>query len=153
LGELVTLSESGAAGGLIQPSDDRYVVTWGEYTDLPGDAIWGTLLSQADGRPLLAPKILTPPAPFVRSHSLLDFGDRFLLVWGQWVDESYDLFTRFLDHDLEPLTEPVRLTVTGGNAVSPALAFSGEGTIGVAYINISDGSPQVYFTTLSCSAP
>src|SRR5690606_11274262 len=62
LGELVTLSEAGAAGGLIQASADRYVVTWGEYTDVPVDAIWGTLLSQADGSTLRPPTILTQPA-------------------------------------------------------------------------------------------
>jgi len=150
LGQLVTLSEPGTSGAGVSFSDGRYIVTWGEYSDGPGDAVWGAVLDDRDGSVMVAPKVLTGSTQFVRSHSLLDFGDRFMLLWAQWVDDTYDIYTRFLDHDLEPISEPERLTVTAGSAVSPTAAFSSDGTIGVAFLNVSNGSPQVYFTTLVC---
>ncbi len=148
LGELRQISTESSSGPGVTFADDNYIVTWGLREAFPGTAIWGAVVSSS-GDVVVAPRELTVPAPFARSHGLLDMGDRLMLFWAQY-DESYDLYFRLITPQLEPLTDAERITYTPGDALGAAPAFGGDGEIGIAFTNTSDGAQKVFFTTLSC---
>lgn len=149
LGALHVLSAAGGTGAGVTYNAGRYLVTWSEKDVVPGPAIWASIVS-GDGSEFAEPTRITEPAPFARSHGLLDLGDRLLLFWAQWTDSSYDIFYRWLDPDLTPTSDARRITHSSGDALGPAPAFGSRGEIGLAYTDFSDGTPQVYFTTLEC---
>lgn len=92
---------------------------------------------------------MTEPAEFARGHDVIALGDRLLLVFTQYSEGSYDVFLRWLDPDLEPLSEAQRVTSTTGDVLG-ATAAIGPDTLGVAYMDYGQGAPQVYFVTLQC---
>lgn len=143
------LSPPNAVGASVTFNSDEYVVAWHEYTDAPGDAIWGSVVA-ADGSERVAPGRITEAAAFARGHTLLALGDRLLLLWAAYEDGSYDLFMRELANDLAPLSEATRITHEEADVVGVTAAI-GDGVLGVLYTTFASGSPQVYFTTLACS--
>lgn len=149
LGPIVRVSDPNTVGAGVSFINDSYLVTWGEYDDFPGDAIWGSVLS-TDGLTLIEPRRLTEPAPFARSYTLLNLGDRLMLFWGQWADDSFDIFSRLITPDLEPLTPAVRITTTTGDAVGPAVALGNDGELGLTYSVLGAPVPQAHFMTLQC---
>ncbi len=149
LGESVVLSGAGGVGAGIIFMRDRYIVSWSEYDAFPGDAIWAAALSES-GDLLTAPQRITPPAEFARSYSMVDLGDRLMVFWGSYQDGSYDVMSQLLDVNLQPISMPQQITHVTGDALSPAARLGNEGNLGVAYTDFSEGTPKVYFTTLSC---
>lgn len=148
LGPPVVVSQANSVGASVSFNDGRYFVLWHEYDGFPGDAIWGAVLDPS-GEILVAPRRVTDPAPFARGHRVLPMGDRLLLLWAEYVDDSYDVFLRTLNTELEPIDEAIRITESAGDVLGGAAAI-GNGKMGVAYSSFESGSPQVYFVTLTC---
>lgn len=130
---------------------DAFLVTWDRFGSAPGSSIWGAVLSE-DGQLLLEPRPLTEEANFARSHAVLSFGDRFLLVWGALFDQNYDLYARVLGADLE-LVEPTRqLTATTTASLEPVLALNSNGRVGLLYDELEATGRRAYFTSFGCAA-
>ena len=141
-------------GASIVANAGRFVVAWHTVeANLPGPQIWGSVISET-GELLVGPKSLTEPAEFVRYHSLLPLGDRLLLLWSQWTSGHYQIYSRELSSELEPLSEARLITGSSLEAYAPLAAFGPQGEIGVMFTGRVAGSnqPQVFFTSLSCDA-
>jgi Putative metal-binding motif len=147
LGPLVFVATGVGAG--ISYVQGNYVTFWYEYGVLPGDAIWGAVLSPL-GEFVVAPRRVTASAPFARGHSVVNLGDRLLLAWAEFQGEQYDIWQQTFDLALSPLTAPQQVTSGGGDALSPALALGGNGEVGLAYTQRANGGIEVWFTTLTC---
>ncbi len=150
-GKMTTLSPAGGVHASVSPNAANFVAVWHSYDRKagPGDAIWGATITP-DAEVIVEARRITEPAPFARGHSLLALGDRLLLLWAEFHDGSYDIYSRFLSPELEPLSEPMRITNAVGNAVSPAATFNSNGDVGILYVDDTSGSPQVFFTSLTC---
>jgi hypothetical protein len=130
------------------------VQLWAIYPNegSPGDAIWGAAFD-LDGRFLLSPRPVTSGARFARFQEALSLGDRLLVMWSDDHDTPngpYEIYWEILGPDLTVRETRQRLTVSSGDSVGPALAIGPEGKIGVVFNDWTDGSRQVYFTTLEC---
>jgi hypothetical protein len=137
------------------PNAGNFVVAWHTVQDgsFPGPQIWGSVLSET-GNVLVDSKPLTEPAQHARYHSLLPFGDRLLLLWSEWRTDRYEIYSRELSPELEPLGEERLLTASSPEAYAPLAAFGPRGEIGVMFTGRSEASrqPQVFFTQLSCDS-
>ena len=150
LGEPIAISAPGGVGASLIHNGDTFVAAWSERNTFPGDAIWGAVLSET-GDVLVPARRLTVPAQFARGHSILPLGDRLMLFWSEFHDGgSYDVFYRFLSPLLEPLTDARPVTELDGDILSPVAALGKDGEVGILYTDRSLGSPQVFFTSLSC---
>lgn len=149
LGAITEVSGPGGVGGTVVPNAGQFVVAWHEYAQAPGDAIWGAVVSTT-GQVLVPARRVTEPAPFARGHQVLALGDRLLLVWSEYRGTSYNVYSRFLSPTLDPLTEPMQITFSSGDALGPSAAFGAGGEVGILYNDYSSGRPQVYFTSLTC---
>ena len=141
-------------GASIVANAGRFVVAWHTVeATVPGQQIWGSVISET-GELLVGPRSLTEPAQFARSHSLLPLGDRLLLLWSQSASGRYQIYSRELSADLEPLSDAQLITGSSLEADAPLAAFGPQGEIGVMFTGRVAGSnqPQVYFTGLSCDA-
>jgi hypothetical protein len=151
--ERVLLQAQNPDGASIVANAGRFVVAWHVVEDsaLPGPQIWGSVLSET-GEPLVAAKPLTEPAQYARYHSLLPLGDRLLLLWSEWRSDRYEIFSRELSPELDPLGNARRITGSGLEAYAPLAAFGPSGEIGVMFTgrSVDTTQPQVFFTQLSC---
>jgi hypothetical protein len=142
-------------GASIVANGGRFVVAWHtvKADSAPGPQILASVISET-GELLVGPKSVTEPAEFVRYHSLLPLGDRLLLLWSQWTTGHYQIYSRELSSDLEPLTDARLITASSLEAYAPLAAFGPQGEIGVMFTGRVAGSnqPQVFFTSLSCDA-
>jgi hypothetical protein len=142
-------------GASIVANGGRFVVAWHtiEADKAPGPQIWGSVISET-GELLVGPKSVTEPAEFVRYHSLLPLGDRLLLLWSQWNMGRYQIYSRELNADLDPLSDARLITGPSLEAYAPLAAFGPQGEIGVLFTGrvVGSNQPQVYFTSLSCDA-
>ena len=152
------LKSGGSSGPFAQNADtpsvdalgDGFAVLWERVDEgRPGNALYGAVFDD-DAKQVVAPTELAAGASYLRSHSALSFGDRLLVAWADDSSGNYDLYVQFFGRDLSPLG--TRLTLTNGShdEISPSLALAGDGTVGVVFDDFSDGSRQVYFTTLGC---
>jgi hypothetical protein len=134
----------------VHPLADGFVVVWEVAGQgVPGNALYGAVFDDA-AQLLVEPTLLATGTTYLRSHSVLSFGDRLLVTWADDSSGSYDLHWQFFGADLAALTTRAVLTTGDADALSPSLAVSAEGTIGVAFDDFRDGSRQVYFTTFAC---
>jgi putative metal-binding protein/slime mold repeat-containing protein len=133
----------------------RFVVAWHvvEAGSTPGTQIWGSVISEL-GEPLITEKALTEPAAFARYNSIVSLGDRLILLWSEWRMGSYQIYSRELTPDLDPLGPARAVTSTGSDAYAPLAAFGPEGEIGVLFTGQREGSGELhaFFTSLSCDA-
>jgi hypothetical protein len=129
-----------------------FAVLWETYyPSMPGNELWGALFDEsANFR--LEPRLLVSGGRFLRGHAALSFGDRLLVVWAEDTTGNYDLSWQFFDSDLSPLGPRAALTSNAEDSVSPSLAVSAEGTIGIAFEDFRDGSRQVYFSAIACES-
>ncbi len=149
-GEPRILSREGGVYPSVTANSGQFVVAWHEtQSGLPGNAIWASVVSPT-GEEIVAPRAVTEPAAFARSHSLLPLGDRLLLVWAQHQNGSYDLFSRLLASDLTPLSESQQVTYSEGDARAPRAAFGASGEVGILYVDHVGGTQQAFFTSMSC---
>lgn len=151
--ERVVLPAQNPDGASIVANAGGFVVAWHVVEDsaLPGPQIWGSVLSET-GELLVDAKPLTLPARYARYHSLLPLGDRLLLLWSEWRTDRYEIYSRELSPELDPLGEERLVTASSLEAYAPLAAFGPSGEIGVMFTgrNAESTQPQVFFTRLSC---
>jgi hypothetical protein len=151
--ERVVLPAQNPDGASIVANAGRFVVAWHvvEGSALPGPQIWGSVLSET-GELLVDAKPLTEPAQYARYHSLIPLGDRLLLLWSEWRVDRYEIYSRELSAELDPLGDERLITGSSFEAYAPLAAFGPSGEIGVMFTGRSAQStqPQVFFTRLSC---
>jgi hypothetical protein len=114
-----------------------------------GNELWGTVFDE-DAQVVVAPTLLASGASYLRTHATLSLGDRLLVVWADDSAGNYDLHIQTFGRDLSPLGSRSALTANTADSLSPSLAVSAQGTIGVLFDDYREGSRQVYFTTLDC---
>lgn len=152
LGPATVVSGPNAAGGGAVFAQDRYVVSWSEYTPGvgPGDSIWAAAVDR-NGTVLQQTTRLTPSGGFARSHSVLSLGDRILVAWAFDSGQSYDIFTQMFSKQLEPLGEPLQVTDSALDEIGPRLRFGPEGEVALVYSeHTNDRGPRVLMEMLSC---
>jgi hypothetical protein len=151
----VTLAAENPDGASIVSNAGRFVVAWHivQANSLPGPQIFGSVLSET-GDVLVNSKPLTEPAQFARYHSLLPLGDRLLLLWSEWRADKYEIYSRELSPDLEPLGDERLITQSNLDAYAPLATFGPSGEIGIMFSGQSPDStqPQAFFTRLTCAA-
>lgn len=144
------ISEKDGTGSAITRNGSNFVITWEVYGSAPGDAIWGTVLDE-QGNTLIEPRRITEPVAFARTHDVIPLGDRLLLFWAQLTSDRYQIAFRTLDSNLQPLDDAQILTDGSEDALAPIAAFGTGGSLGFGYIQYVEGTPQVFFDTLSCA--
>jgi hypothetical protein len=153
--DIVLLNATEPDSASVDANAGNFVVAWHEVgaNSQPGTQIWGSVLSET-GEELVPPKGLTEPAEFARYHTVVPLGDRVLLLWSQWATDRYEIFSRELTPDLEPMSDAHLVTQASLEAYAPIAAFGPEGEVGVMFTGRADakGQPQVFFTSLSCNA-
>ena len=150
-GEIVMLSSSNGAGSSVIWSGDRFLVAWNTRDTVPGDAIWGTTITE-DGNIIEPERPLTFGASFARTQSLLPLGDRALLTWADDRDGNYELYSKMLDLSLREQSPRQRITFDGADTIAPLTTFGPDGDVGVLFDDRRGGSWHVYFTRLVCQA-
>jgi hypothetical protein len=133
-------------------STDRYVVAWYDETAQPA-AIYAAAVDEQGH--ILAPAraISSPGNAHSRFPSMLPLGDRVLFVYADdRVGDGYELYTRTVTTDLDPLTDEVRLTHASGDSLSPVAAFGPNGDVGILFLDQRNGEHDLYFTRLTCAA-
>ncbi len=151
---IVQLPASNTAGAsIVYNGQGRFVVGWHTEDPAPGPAIYAAVMS-AGGELLVEPRAVTEPAAFARYHTILPLGDRLLLLWSEWAEGRYNIRSRELSAELEPLGEAVVVTDFASDAYGPVAAL-GDDEIGVLFTAFpeSGGPQQVFFTRMSCDQP
>jgi hypothetical protein len=153
--DVVLLSATDPDSASIAANAGNFIVAWHEVgpNSQPGTQIWGSIVSET-GEEMVPPKGLTEPADFARYHAVVPLGDRLLLLWSQWASDRYEIFSRELTPDLEPMSDARSVTQPTLEAYAPIAAFGPQGEVGVMFTGRADakGQPQVFFTSLSCNA-
>jgi len=138
----------------IVANQDTYVVAWFDRSASP-PGIYGAVLS-LEGQVIVDPRLLssTPPSAHSRFPALKPLGDRLVLVFADDRDGQggYELYGRMLTAELEPLTEPQRITNAPGDSIYPKLAFGPDGNVGILFRDDRLGAQHVWFTRLGCVA-
>ncbi len=153
--ELVELGSQSPDGASIVANAGRFIVAWHvvQEDSRPGTQIRGQVISET-GETLVEERGLTEPAQFVRYHSIVPLGDRLLLFWSEWRPNAYQIYSRELTPDLEPLGQARAVTRAVTEAYAPLAAFGPQGEIGILFTGrqSASGQPHVFFTSLSCEA-
>jgi hypothetical protein len=131
--------------------DDVYVVTFHQETNVVGAAIYGAVLGK-DGSLIRAPQSMTAGAAHARTNATYSYGDRFLMVWADDRDGTYQLSAQTFDKKLSPISPRIRVTTTMTNAFGPLLAPAADGGVGVLFTDDGNGLQQAFFTRLDCRA-
>jgi hypothetical protein len=153
--DVVTLTARSPAEASIVANGGNFVLAWHIVEDgaQPSTQIWGSVISET-GQELIVEKALTEPAQFARYNSLVPLGDRLLLLWSEYRDGRYNIYTRELTPDLDPLGEARPVTTSERDAYGPLAAFGPQGEIGVMYTGVqpTSGRLHVFFTSISCQS-
>jgi hypothetical protein len=151
--ESVVLQARNPDAGAIVANGGRFVVAWHtvEAGSGPGTQIWGSVIGEL-GEALITEKPLTEPAGFARYPSIVPLGDRLILLWSEWTLGRYQIYSRELTPDLDPLGPARAVTSTDSESYAPLAAFGPQGEIGVMFTGQQAGQLHVFFTTLSCDA-
>lgn len=139
-----------------QPGGDRpriallgenFLVTWDA---VDRQAVWGALVS-VEGTILVPPRPVTPYAAVVRDNSVLSFGDRVLVSWGEQFEGSLDIFGTVIGSDLEPV-EPKTVLLGGpADSVDARLSRSDQGRIGMLVDDFREGVQHAHFMAFGCA--
>ncbi len=141
--------EGGANAPSLRYHNGSYYLTWAEYHGSPGTSIWAAAFSE-QGEITIPPARIAGPGGYMRSASMLPLGDGFSVFWSEHDGASYDIYRRSLSAQLEPTSDPIRVTNTPNDAVGPGAAFAEAGTLGVTYVERVGGVPRVMVQTLGC---
>jgi hypothetical protein len=129
--------------------DDVYVVTFHQGTSVVGPSIYGAVLDRKGGV-IRAPQSITAGAAHARTNATYSYGDRFVMVWADDRDGSYQLSAQTFDKKLAPISSRVRVTTSMANAYGPVLAASSDGGVGVLFNDDEGGERQAFFARLDC---
>lgn len=149
--KVTTASVSGVFAALTWNSD-RYVIAFYD-PDSPLHAVWGAAFDEK-GASKVPLKKLTDSPRFTRYPSILPLGDRMLLVFSDTKDgnSGYELYSKMLDRELNPLGGERRITNAIGDSVFPVAQFGPTGDVGVLFRDNRLGNDNVWFTRLVCQA-
>ncbi len=137
-------------GPVVTPLGDGFVLTFHQDTGaFIGPSIYGVLLSES-GAVLGNVQSLTAGAPHARGNATFSYGDRFVMVWADDRDGTYQLHAQTFDRKLSPITPRQRLTTTMTNTLGPVVAATADGGLGVLYTDEATGQSQTFFTRLDC---
>lgn len=129
---------------------DQYVVTFHQRSAaFYGAAIYGVVVGP--GGVVRGPVSMTSGATHARTNTTISYGDRFVMVWADDSEGSYQLFAQTFDAKLSPISPRLRLTSTMSDTLAPIVAASSDGGLGVLYTNAGLGVPQAFFTRLDCA--
>ncbi len=132
-------------------NEDSYVIAWFDRTATPA-GIYGAVVEPSGEVRVPATLISsTPSGRHSRYPAMRALGDRVLLVFSDDRDGGdYELYGRMLSDNLEPLTEPLRITNEPGDSINPRLSFGPDGNVGILFRDDRDGAQHVFFTRLGC---
>ncbi len=152
-GSIIQLSDglSQAVYPVARWNADRFLVAWYDRSG-PNRAIFGATVDE-DGNILTPPTQLSNPGGAnSRYPTLLPLGDRSLVIYADDRDTGeYELYTRMIDRELNPLTTEQRLTNAPFDSINPVAAFGPEGDVGILFRDDRvGGNHHVFFTRLSC---
>jgi hypothetical protein len=136
-------------GPVVTALDDVYVVTFHQESSVIGSAIYGVVLNKS-GALLRAPQSMTAGAAHARTNATFSYGDRFVMVWADDRDGSYQLSAQTFDAKLAPISPRIRVTTSMTNSFGPVLAAASDGGVGVLFTDEANGSQQAFFTRLDC---
>ncbi|MDF3068288.1 MAG: hypothetical protein K0R38_3889 [Polyangiaceae bacterium] len=149
----ITIPFADAEGPVVTPLGDNFVITFHQHTGaVIGPSIYGILMSQS-GAPLGNVQSLTAGAPHARGNATFAYGDRFVMVWADNRDGTYQLYSQVFDRKLAPISPRQRLTTTMSDTRSPVVAPAADGGVGVLYTDEAAGQSQTMFTRLDCALP
>jgi hypothetical protein len=149
--ELTSASISGVYPTIIW-NQSAYVIAFYD-SDSPLRAVYGGVRGES-AEQIVSTRPITSSPRHSRYPTMLPYGDRFLLVWSDDKDNNYgyELYSKMLDNGLRSLTGEGRLTYARGESITPMASFNPDGKVGILFRDDRDGSPQVYFTGMACTA-
>jgi hypothetical protein len=128
---------------------DEYVITFHQDTGaFIGPSIYGVVVNEAGV--VSAPQSLTAGAAHARGNATFSYGDRFVMVWADDRDGTYQLYAQTFDKKLSPISTRQRLVTTMSNTLDPVVAAGANGSIGVLYTDELGGVSRTFFTRLDC---
>lgn len=127
----------------------RFVVAWVRSRTNYAPSIYAAVVDEA-GNVLVPERAITSGASHARDLSLVSLGDRLVLVWQDDQTGHYEIYQQTLNANLDLLTPRTRITNTSGDTDSPLAALGPNGDLGVLYDDTQSGTPQTYFTSMSC---
>jgi hypothetical protein len=151
-GEPIDLKTDNGVAPSVVWNKDRFVIAYEKKIGFNYDDAIYALSVDENGNVVTPEKKITSGGSFARTHSLLALGDRMLLVWGDYYDGNYELYTKLLTPSLDELTPRKRITFDAAESLWPIAAFGPEGDVGVLFDDTRSGTWQVYFTRLVCQA-
>ncbi len=109
-------------------------------------------VASTDGSLVIPPVAIALPGSDARDIAMLPLGDRVEFVYGDDRDgnQGYELYARTMWADLGPIAPPTRVTQARGDSISPSIAFTRSGAVGVLFRDDRGTSPAVFATTLAC---
>lgn len=149
----ITIPFDDPDGPVVTALEDSFVVTFHQDAGaFIGASIYGVLMSQ-NGAQLTNVVSLTAGAPHARGNATYSYGDRFVMVWSDDRDGTYQLYSQIFDQKLAPISTRQRLTTTMSNSLAPVVAAASDGGVGVLYTEEAGGESQTLFTRLDCRLP
>lgn len=129
---------------------NQYVVTFHQHSSaFYGPAIYGVVIGPEGV--VRGPVSMTAGTGHARTNSTFAYGDRFVMVWADDSTGTYQLYAQTFDQKLAPISAPLRLTTTMSDTLSPVVAASTDGGLGVLYTESGAGVSQAFFTRLDCT--
>ncbi|HYP87175.1 MAG TPA: hypothetical protein VEQ59_03465, partial [Polyangiaceae bacterium] len=138
-------------GPVVTPLNGEYVLTFHQDSGVIGPAIYGVIIGK-NGVVLGAPRSMTAGAAHARGNATYSYGDRFVMVWADDREGTYQLYAQTFDQKLSPISGLLRVTSTMSNTLSPIVAASSDGGLGVVYTDDANATQQTFFTRLDCQA-
>jgi hypothetical protein len=131
---------------------DKFVLTWSTSTiDGPGESIMAAIVDDY-GNLLVGPVPVTSGGKFARTHTTVSLGDRFVLIWADYLTGNYELYGEVLGSNLEVIEPRTQLTFDPLETVGPTASLSEDGSLGIVFDTFGDGH-QSYFTAIGCPVP
>lgn len=145
----LTIPFDDADGPVVTALGDDFVITFHQDAGaFIGPSIYGVVVGK-DGR-LGPPQSMTAGAAHARGNATFAYGDRFVMVWADDRDGSYQLHAQTFDKKLSPISPRQRLTTTMSNTLGPVVTAAADGGLGVLYTDEATGQSQTFFTRLDC---
>lgn len=133
-------------------NQDAYVIAWYDRTATP-KAIYASVVGE-DGEVRVPTTAITQPGAFrSRFPYLKALGDRILVVYSDDRDQNdgYELYSRMVTNELEPLSPELRLTNAPKDSINPIAAFGPEGDVGVLFRDDREnGDHHIFFSRMRC---
>jgi hypothetical protein len=139
-----------ADGPVVTALNDVFVVTFHQDSGVIGPSIYGAVIDQSGV--VRAAQSMTAGAAHARGNATYSYGDRFVMVWADDREGTYQLYAQTFNQQLSPLGARVRITNTLSNTLGASLARSSDGGLGVLYTDEGDGKTRAFFTRLDCRA-